>query len=80
MDNKILQGSTCGTLNIHLDYACDKCFPSIEKQLVTGKINKQKITSCERMWDDKWTKSRFKSMRIKHFEVNDYLNKKYANG
>ena len=43
MVNKVLRGSTCGSLNLPANLGCDKCKPSLERLRDTGKIRKRKI-------------------------------------
>ena len=76
MVNKVLRGSTCGSLNLPVHLGCDKCKPSLERLRDTGKIRRRKITTCEKMWDDKWINSGFAYKRKIHLEVKDYLKGK----
>ena len=76
MVNKVLRGSTCGSLNLPAILGCDKCKPSLERLRDTGKDWEEKITTCEKMWDDKWANSRFAYKRKIYLEVKDYLKGK----
>ena len=76
MVNKVLRGSICGSLNLPVHLGCDKCKPSLERLRDTGKIRRRKITTCEKMWDDKWANSRFVNKRKIHLEVKDYFKDK----
>ena len=76
MTTKVLRGSTCGSLNLPPELACDKCKCSIEKYCLTGKRNKRKIKTCERLWDTCWASNRFDYKRARHKEVVGYLNEK----
>ena len=64
MRTKVLRRSTCGSLNLPPELACDKCKCSIEKYCLTGKRSKRKIKTCEKMWDTRRESNRFDYKRV----------------
>ena len=74
MTTKVLRGSTCGSLNIPPELACDECKIPVEKYHLTGKRSKRKIKICEILWDTCWASNRFDYKRARHKEVVDYVN------
>ena len=50
---RVTRNSSCGTLNLPPDIACDHCIPSIIKALQKGAIPKR-IKKCSQPWAKIW--------------------------
>ena len=51
--------STCGSLSLPVQFACDKCKVSIENALRKN-LKAKKIKRCDQSWDIKWRKHQLK--------------------
>ena len=71
----ITRASTCSTLNLPFQIACDKCKKSIENAFETGKTATP-IPSCLQPWGDKFKHHKMKQQRNKHKQVMAYLDEK----
>ena len=69
---RIMRQSSCGTLNLPVKWACDRCKPSIEKAKITNKQNKL-IRSCIKPWDEKFKNHREASKAQRSKDIHQHL-------
>ena len=69
---RVTRNSSCGTLNLPPDIACDHCIPSIIKALLKGAIPKR-IKKCNQPWATKWSNHRELGKVERYTKVRDHL-------
>lgn len=67
-----MRQSSCGTLNLPVKWACDRCKPSIEKAKITNQQNKL-IKSCIKPWDEKFKNHRESSKAQRYEDIHQHL-------
>ena len=74
----ITRNTTCGSLNLPVNLACQYCKPTITKALSKG-IAPKKIRKCNQPFALKWSSHReLTKVRLYH-DIHNYLGSQYNN-